>query len=677
MPEGGGTKALYFEAAQSETASLNTHTPLGNARAIFDNGDLIVSNPLFERRWRWTGKGFVTTRVASIQTGTVWTREETARESDWLLPGYDHAQSAALTDLDTTISDDEGFTSEHIRVVATMTYPDACLALRFSVWVYPEAPGIRTQLSVRALEGYSANTGDAAIGSHHRLNFAPLDFSGLQRRMFGYYNETQQRNDTCEDILKEAVIAHPLKNREFHTWPSVLCLENECEGLAVVKESHKCPNQVGYDCGLFLCDADRGLSNLGWGITPRDIVPDWRQAWADWWMVYSNEPCGRERALKAFDAARYPLDPARDVYVQANTWGSGVDGEGSRLAATEKAVLKELDSCADLGIDILQIDDGWQVVPGHNTWKPEPENGWHPHPESYPEGWGPVKARAEALGMKLGLWAAAVPVSLEELAQNAEQGGFATFKLDFAQLRRTEEIHALMQKVRTFIKRTDPKVRVNWDVTEVSRRYGYFFAREFGCLYLANRKPICPPSTTYRPHAMLRDLWQLSHYINLRKIQGSVQNIDRVNPQLSDANLHTHDYCVAITLMSTPLFFQQTVYYTEAARKQIRPLLAAYKPHQAAIMNGTVFPIGAKPDNYSWTGFQSHDAERGAGFLTLFRELNNEVPTAELDLRFVANRTLTLTDLMSGAQRTVHCGADGNVAFTCEDAPGYRFLKYE
>ena len=59
---------------------------------------------------------------------------------------------------------------------------------------------------------------------------------------------------------------------------------------------------------------------------------------------------------------------------------------------------------------------------------------------------------------------------------------------------------------------------------------------------------------------MLRDLWQLSRYINVRKIQGSVQNIDRVNQQLSDAPLHTHDYCVAITLMSTPLFFQQTVY---------------------------------------------------------------------------------------------------------------------
>ncbi len=31
---------------------------------------------------------------------------------------------------------------------------------------------------------------------------------------------------------------------------------------------------------------------------------------------------------------------------------------------------------------------------------------------------------------------------------------------------------------------------LNWDLTEVAKRYGYFFAREFGCIYLENRKPV-------------------------------------------------------------------------------------------------------------------------------------------------------------------------------------------
>jgi len=150
-----------------------------------------------------------------------------------------------------------------------------------------------------------------------------------------------------------------------------------------------------------------------------------------------------------------------------------------------------------------------------------------------------------------------------------------------------------------------------------------------------------------------------------------------VNPRLSDAGQHTHDYCVAVTLMSTPLFFQQTVYYNEVARKQIRPLLAAYNKHRDSMFKGTVYPIGDKPDNYSWTGFQNHDAASGSGYLTLFRELNNNLTTAEIELDFIAGRSLTITNLMNGEKRTVTAGPDGAIGFTCEQAPGYLFLQYE
>lgn len=651
-------------------------TTYRDVRVTCKDGVLTVANGLIERQWRWTGKGFLTTRLASVSSQKVWTQAVSSIESDWLLPGYDTPQEAELLSVKSCVGDDEGFTSEHVAVVAEMAYAAAKIKLRFTVWIYPETPGMRTQLYVKGTQGYDSEAGDAVLMVSHRFDFIPVNFDGLRRRMFGYYNETQQRNDTCEDILKEESISHSLKNREFHAWPSVLCLENEQEGIALVNENHKCPNQFGYDCGLFICDADVGLSNHGWGLRANEIDDTWRQAWASWCIVYTQADRGCETALKRFDAARYPLDEGRDIYVQANTWGSSITGEESRLAAIESEVLKELESCADLGIDTLQIDDGWQVAPGHRSHNPE-ENGWHPHPESYPEGWTNVKKRSQELGVKLGLWAAAMPVSLEELKRNYQEGGFLTYKLDFADLKSNENIRALTQKVRDFIKCTGHAVRVNWDVTEVSRRYGYFFAREYGCLYLANRKPVSPPSTTYRPHTMLRDLWQLSRYINVRKIQGSIQNVDRVNQQLSDANQHPQDYCVAITLMGTPLFFQQTAYYTEEARKQIRPLLAVYKEHQKAIFRGAVYPVGSKPDNYSWAGFQSHNAVSNSGYLTIFRELNNEEPTFEMKLEFLAGRSLSITNLMDKKQRVVTVGADGMVEFAIEQAPGYLFLSYE
>jgi len=656
---------------------MNFKTTHGDIDVSFLDGRLRVSNSRIYREWDWTGKGLATSQLNSVITGKTWVEGGSKEESDWLLPGYDHLPEAELKDISAKVSDDEGFTSEHICVRAEIKYPSVDLEVRYSIWIYPHTPGLRTHLSLKGKEDTVIDEGESVLNTHQRVDHVPVSIGGLRRRMFGYYNETQQRNDTCEDILKEEVLDVPLKNREFHTWPSALCLENEKEGIAIVKESHKCPNQPGYDCGLFICDQDKGLSVLGWGLQPKEIDESWRHAWASWCIVYEGGDFGRTQAIKNFDGARYPLDEKRDVYVQANTWGSCYDGEGSRFAAVETEVLKELESCADLGIDTLQIDDGWQVVPGHKTWIPDEENGWHPHVESYPNGWGKVKAKAEELGVKLGLWAAAMPVSLEELQSNFRDGGFLTYKLDFADLNSNQKINELMQKVREFIKSTGHKVRVNWDVTEVCRRYGYFFAREFGCLYLANRKPVHPPSTTYRPHTMLKDMWHLSKYINLRKVQGSIQNIDRVNTQLSDADLHTHEYCVATTLMGTPLFFQQTVHYGAEAREQIRPLLKAYRSHQNEIFKGMVHPIGEQPNNYSWSGFQSHHQKTGSGYLTIFRELNNDESKKMIKLEFLENKSLTITNLLDGTQRKIKSDRDGNVEFECDKAPGYLFLKYE
>ena len=652
---------------------------LRDASAEFADGCLVVKNRRLERHWRWTGKGFLTTRVESKASGNVhcWAHDGHDTCCDWQLPGQDEPLDAELAEIHAGISTDDGFTAEHLSVVADIRYPAVGLMVRLTIWMYPEGPGLRTQLSVMALAGFDAASLKGLFPNSKRVDFLPLQFGSCRQRMFGYYNETQQRNSTCEDILKEEVVTHPLVNRDFHPWPSVFCVEGESEGIAVVKESHKCPNQTGYDAGLFVADADSGVSTLGWGLRPAEITTSWSAAWATWMLVYDGSDFDRESAFKQFDSLRYPLDATRDIYIQANTWGSGDVGGCSRRAAIESEVLKELDSCADLGIDVLQIDDGWQVPPGHPSWAPADGDGWYPHLESYPDGWGKVRTRASELGVRLGLWASAQSISLKELIDNYEAGGFETFKLDFANLRNHVAKKELMDKVRTFIRQTGHKVRGNWDVTENERRYGYFFAREFGCLYLANRKSVSPPETTYRPHTMLRDLWQLSRYINLCKIQGTVQNVDKVNAQLSDAGQHPHDYCVATVLMSTPLFFQQTYLYSESARDAIRPLLSVYRAHRENIFRGTVYPIGAKPDNYSWTGFQNHDGTSGNGYLMIFRELNNGEESASLRLRFLADRMLTLTNLMTGRRYNARCDADGGLAFSEVTAPGYLFLRYE
>jgi hypothetical protein len=271
---------------------------------------------------------------------------------------------------------------------------------------------------------------------------------------------------------------------------------------------------------------------------------------------------------------------------------------------------------------------------------------------------------------------AAIPPSLADMVRNIEQGGFVSLKLDFAVLNTRRKIDDLMDKVRALVLGRQHHLRINWDLTEVDARYGYFFAREFGCIYLENRKPVIPVTVVYRPGTVLRDLWQISRYCNLLKFQGSIQNIDMVNKRFSDAGAYNHAYCTAIALMSTPLFFCETQLYSDSARDEIRPLLAAYKKVREDIYRGLVHPIGDKPDGASWTGFECELVDEKRGFLTLFREPGNSDRSYAYRLPHLAGLTLQLEDLLCGDTWSASVNASGWISFTIETPCDFRFLSY-
>ncbi|MFW5857048.1 MAG: hypothetical protein ACOCX4_04140 [Planctomycetota bacterium] len=658
---------------------------LGNASVSFDGETLHVSTGRMATAWRWTGRGFRTFRTEHLASAAAWAPAANADstesdDADWTLPVIEGGNPpATLVATDLAERDDDGFTAPHLCFSAELHYAEVALALRWTVWAYPDAPGLRTALSVRALDGYAFDAGlhrRAAGEAANRIarlergyvvnDSLPLDPAGARLHWIGYHSDTQHRNDPALDLLLEHDEPFPPAAVRVCEWANAACIERDGAGLALVKESHKCANTPGHDTGDFAAVAGHGLLCRGWGVLPQEIDETWRPAWATWRLAWAGNGCAREAAFKAFDRLRYPVRP-RDVRVQANTWGSSEGYREHRDAAGEAAVLAEIDACADLGIEVLQIDDGWQGN-RYDTWTPTPDR--HPH------GWRTVREHAAARGVDLGLWMAAQPVALEDLQRNRREGGFVSYKLDFAVLRDRAGIDALMQKVRAFVHGEDHAVRIDWDLTEVMPRYGYFFAREFGLIYLENRKPVVPRNATYRPATVLRDLWQTARYCNLLKFQGSVQNVDRVDPMFSDAARYGHAYCVAMTLMSSPLFFQQVALYDEAARDAIRPVLAAYLRHRDAIRTGTIHPIGERPTGASRTGFQCVLPEGRGGYLTLFRE--PDCPDAEgaFDLVDLAGTTLTITDCLTGETETVRCDADGNATFALPDAPGFRFLHY-
>lgn len=504
-----------------------------------------------------------------------------------------------------------------------------------------------------------------------RVDFIPVNAANMQRRYVGYYNDTQHRNSKETPIIKEKLVQTAIRDYELNSWASVLFVEDKDNVLILVKESYKCVNQSGHDTGDFVVTSD-GIANNGTSLKLTEILPDrYRHAWASWTLVGQNTPDGREMAVKKFERKRYPVDPETDIYIMANTWGS----DRGPSAATEENVLKELEVQKYLGIDVQQIDNGWQMKMDKDS--KIVHKGWYPHPERFPVGFKNIRAKAEEYGIKLGLWFAAMPVSLQELKDNYDAGNFAFYKLDYARYTQHEHLEKIINKIRAYELYTNHKSKINWDVTENEPRCGYFWAKEYGNIYLENRKPNKPVNAVYVPYLVLRDLWHVAKYCNLNKFQAPVQNKDRVLAQYSDAHKYTHGYITAIPLMATPLFFQETQFYSKAALDEIRPILAAYKRERSNIYQCFIYPVGEEPDNASWTGFQAHHDTLGLGYLNLFRELNNTETEKTVHLRLISDCSLKITDLLNKEKFVIKVDNHGNAKFKIQNPGDFRMYKYE
>lgn len=586
------------------------HHRLDQASASWDGRTLVVDTGAIRRTWSLGPRGLATTAFGPSDAGTPVAGTP---RCDWTLPGGLPQDDAEVVDAVIDESDDEGFTSTHLRIRLDLRHAAAGLDLRMEVWAYPGVPGLRTALAVRARSSFTPTPASLPVG------IEAIPTQGGRLRAIGYFNDTQHRNTPETPLIRDEVLSGDVAC----DWASICACERDGLGVALVKESQHCADSPAHDGGGFRTD-ETSLRSSGWGLLAREITADWRQAWAHWALAYeADDPEALPRCLRRFIAARWPVDIARDTYVMSNTWGSTEGSRDARDAAREDNVLRELAIAQAIGVDVVQIDDGWQVDLAAHTWNPEEGHGWKPHPAVYPQGWTVVRERAHALGLRLGLWAAGMPITGAELQQNRAEGGFTHYKLDFMRLTDHERIAAFRDKVRTFVRDSGHRVRINFDVTERQPRVGYLWLREAGSLYLANRKPHRPESTIYRPHLMLRDAWHLARWQRLQQVQITVQNPRRTDRRESDAWQHSTAYCLATALMATPILFQQLQFLAEDQRAEIRDLLAVYRQHREAIHLGDVEPIGDEPDGTGLPGFHCRCAD-GTGYLLVFRERLHE-----------------------------------------------------
>lgn len=403
-------------------------------------------------------------------------------------------------------------------------------------------------------------------------------------------------------------------------------------------------------------------------------------------LAYSGGRFGRIEALQTYQRQLRRYDPARDGMFLSNTWG-----DRSRDARINEAfILQEIEAGARLGVDVVQIDDGWQQGRSANSasgkgawngyWAADP-NFWQPDPQRFPNGIDPLVKAARARGMKFGLWfgpdtsaeGANWQRDADRVLELHRSHGIDYFKLDSVKaLTAVTEanFHKFLDRV---LRQSAGRVVFDLDVT-AEIRPGYFGAPEVGPIFVENRYT---DWGSYRPHQTLRNLWQLSQYVDPLRLRMEFLNNRRNPGKYRDDPLAPAEYrpdCLFATVMfSNPLGWFETSNLPADYMASVSQLVAVWKRERAQLFAGTILPVGDPPDGRNWTGFASVPHQSGPCHLLLFREMN---PSAEwsLDLGFLPGHGRKVTILAGQGEAGI---AAGRLTAKLPEPLGYLWLRLD
>ena len=361
---------------------------------------------------------------------------------------------------------------------------------------------------------------------------------------------------------------------------------------------------------------------------------------------YEGGRIGRIRALHAVQRRIRRYEPGRDGLFMSNTWG-----DRSRDARiNEEFLLGEVEAGAALGVDVVQIDDGWErgrsansaaVAAGQITgvwngyWAFDP-HFWDADPVRFPHGLAPVVDAARAHGMKFGLWFA--PDSSDDarnwrrdadrILELHRKEGIDYIKVDSL---KTHSALALRRQRMLFdrvAEESGGRIVVDLDVT-AELRPGYFGLPDVGPLFVENRYT---DWRNYWPHQTLRSLWSLAHAVDpvrLRiEVLNPLRNAERYAGDPLAPSAYRPDTLFAIAMAASPLGWFETTGLSPETVAAMRPLVEVWRRERARFHGGDIVPVGGRPDGVAWTGFVAADADGRGGYALLFRELNPEAEYA-------------------------------------------------
>ena len=360
---------------------------------------------------------------------------------------------------------------------------------------------------------------------------------------------------------------------------------------------------------------------------------------ADAWEVleYRGGYLERTRVLHEWQSRQRPATPTHAIpSFLSNTWGDR--SRDSRIR--EDFIAAEIDAAHELGVDVVQIDDGWQRGVTSNSayakehggvwegfWNADP-HFWEPHPERFSHGLRPTMERARAKGMNVGLWFA--PDSWNDFSNWHRDAdcildlfrtlGVEHFKVDGVNAKTDLGLSNLRRFFQTVLEGSQGRVVFDLDVT-AALRPGYFGAMDAGPLFVENRYT---DWHNYWPHQTLRNLWKLSRWVDPRRLRMEFLNNTRHAELYAGDPLAPDHYdpatLFAMVMFSNPLGWFETSNLPSTYRESVSQLVQIWKTHREALFGGVILPIGAEPDGFSYTGFLSLSGDHG--YVLMFRELH-------------------------------------------------------
>jgi len=540
-------------------------------------------------------------------------------------------------------------------LTAELTASGEHLTLRYFFQIFPGCRGVRMRLTV---EGDTSATGPTGIAEAEK----PAEPTGIETDPAGLNTSTPGETDTLDSLtlaplhlrLTQVTLQDQTDNhnelaaeREWLLHPSerpllllgcLFFVEDVLTGAGLIflKEAplpQARPVPSPYD--LHVRPGDRRITLSGHGADGTG------EGYAFVTLAYADGPAGRTAALQQYQRCLRPYVPTRDGMFVSNTWGDrSRDGRINAAFMTQ-----EIEAGPRLGVDVIQIDDGWQSGTTSNSVRAASSGGvwegfyaaqkdfWSVNPERFPRGLEPLVQMAKKKGMRFGLWFA--PDSSGDFAHWRRDAdtilrlyrdlGIEYFKVDGVKLRSKTGERNLMAFFHHALSESAGRIVFDLDVT-AEVRPGYFGLMQPGPLYVENRYT---DWRKYWPHQTLRNLWKLAHYIDPLRLRmeflNHARNIGKYTDDPLAPSLYAPDYLFATVMFSSPLGFFEVSKLPETYFAEAAPLISVWKEHREAIFSGTILPLGTAPDGVAWTGFASIAPDHRSAYILIFREASTSV----------------------------------------------------